>query len=64
VGFGPCEDEPPQAEQAAEKVTIINPQDLGREFLALRDCWAAIFGRLNASILIAFPVLAERFRLL
>ncbi|MBZ5645557.1 MAG: hypothetical protein LAO19_22615 [Acidobacteriia bacterium] len=53
-----------QAEQPAEKVTIFNPRNLAREFLALRDCWAAILDRLNASILTAFPVLAERSRLL
>jgi hypothetical protein len=49
---------------AAEKVTIIKPQNRAREFLALRDCQAAIFGRLNTSLWIAFPVLAERSRLL
>jgi hypothetical protein len=40
----------PQAEQNAEKVTIIEPQRLAPEFLVLRDCQDAIFGRLNASI--------------
>jgi hypothetical protein len=53
-----------QASQAAEKVTIFDPRNLVREFLALPDCWAAILGRLDASILTAFPVLAERSRLL
>jgi len=53
-----------QASQNAEKVTIIKPRNLAHEFLVLRDCQAAIFGRLNTSIWIAFPVLAERSRLL
>jgi hypothetical protein len=39
-----------QASQNAEKVTIIEPQRLAPEFLVLRDCQDAIFGRLNASI--------------
>jgi hypothetical protein len=47
-----------------KKGTILKPQRLAHEFLVLRDCQAAIFGRLNASIWIAFPVLAERSRLL
>jgi hypothetical protein len=53
-----------QASQTAEKVTIFKPLRLAHEFLVLRDCQAAIFGRLNASIWIAFPVLAAPSRLL